>query len=117
MIQEGHIALFTLPRPDQGVAKPRPALVLRQVPGPANDWLVCMISSQALQRNSVLDETIYREDPDFAATGLNVSSVIRVTRLAVASGENFHGAVGQLAPERLQRIRARLAEWLRGPAS
>lgn len=116
MIEEGQIVLFTFPLADQGVGKLRPALVLRQVPGVHDDWLVCMISSRISQKLPDLDEMIVREDSDFATTGLNLPSLVRVTRLAVASADIFHGAVGRLTPERLQRIRVRLARWIRGNA-
>ena len=40
MIQEGGIVLFRFPQTDQLPGKLRPALVLRQLPGPHNDWLI-----------------------------------------------------------------------------
>lgn len=114
MIQEGQIVLFTFPQADQGVGKLRPALVLRQLPNVHNDWLVCMISSRIQQQVSGLDEVFLREDPDFVASGLNLPSIVRVTRLAVTSADIFRGALGRLTPERLQRIRVRLARWVEG---
>jgi mRNA interferase MazF len=117
MIEEGQIVLFTFPQADQDVGKLRPALVLRQLPSMHNDWLVCMSSSRIHQQATTLDEVLLREDSDFATTGLNLPSVVRVTRLAVASAEILHGAVGRLTSERLQRIRVRLARWIQGIAS
>jgi mRNA interferase MazF len=117
MIDEGQIVLFTFPLADQGVGKLRPALVLRQLPSVHNDWLVCMISSRLQQQIPALDEVLRREDSDFATTGLNVPSVVRVSRLAVASGDIFRGTVGRLTSERLQRIRVRLTRWIQGIAS
>jgi hypothetical protein len=46
VIRDGQIVLFAFPQTDQTVGKLRPALVLRRVPGPHDDWLLCMISSQ-----------------------------------------------------------------------
>lgn len=46
MIQEGQIILFKFLKTDQTYGKLRPALVIRKLPGPYDDWLICMISSQ-----------------------------------------------------------------------
>jgi mRNA interferase MazF len=73
-----------------------------------------MISSQVQHCVPGFDEVVQETDADFAGSGLKVSSVIRVGRLAVAEGEMLLGAIGQIAPERLQRIKSRLAKWLTG---
>ena len=59
------------------------------------------------------DELMQTTDDDFAESGLKLTSVIRVGRLAVVEGEMLLGAIGQIAPERLQRIKRHLAEWLK----
>jgi len=112
MIAEGQIVLFAFPQTDQGVGKLRPAVLLRRLPGEHDDWLACMISSNIHQQIPGLDEVIPREDSEFAATGLKLSSVIRVTRLAVVAGTMLQGTIGRLTAERLQRIRVRLARWI-----
>jgi len=61
MIREGQIVLFKFPLADKSVAKLRPALVLKKLPGHHNDWLICMISSQLSQRVADFDEVI---DPE-----------------------------------------------------
>jgi mRNA interferase MazF len=48
-------------------------LVLSKLPGPYDDWLICMISSHLRQRIEELDEVIKEEDPIFEATGLKVT--------------------------------------------
>jgi len=45
MISEGQVVLFKFPRTDLQEGKLRPALILRELPGKFNDWLICMISS------------------------------------------------------------------------
>jgi mRNA interferase MazF len=40
MIQEGQIVLFRFPYADQKDGKLRPALVVRQLPGAYDDWLI-----------------------------------------------------------------------------
>ena len=59
------------------------------------------------------DEIIREDDSDFNESGLKVSSVIRVGRLAVVEGEILVGAIGEIKLERLQRIKGRLADWLK----
>jgi mRNA interferase MazF len=114
VIEEGQIVLFTFPQADQAIGAVRPALLLRRLPGPHEDWLVCMISTRLHQRVPELDEVIACADPEFQATGLKLASVIRVSRLAVVAEQVFHGAIGRLTPERLHRIRVRLAGWIQG---
>ena len=112
MRQAGQIVLFRFPQADLEQGKLRPALLLGRLPGEYDDWLTCMISSQVRHYVPEFDEIIREGDPDFAASGLKVSSVIRIGRLAVIEGEILLGATGQIAPERLGRIKTRLAEWL-----
>jgi mRNA interferase MazF len=112
MITEGQIVLFRFPQTDQQEGKLRPALVLRKVPGPFNDWLICVISFQLHQPLTKLDEAIYPEDGDFAHSGLKQSSDVRASRLAVVDGRILMGSLGTIGTERLARIRERLASWL-----
>ena len=112
MKQAGQIVLFRFPQTDLEEGKLRPALLLGRLPGEYDDWLICMISSQIRRYVPGFDEVVQETDADFAGSGLKVSSVIRVGRLAVVEGEILLGAIGQIASERLQRIKSRLAKWL-----
>ena len=62
MISEGQIVLFRFLQTDQTVAKLRPALVLRRLPGQYNDWLICMVSSNLDQKIIDFDEIISPDD-------------------------------------------------------
>jgi len=118
MIREGQVVLFRFPQTDRAAGKLRPALVLRRLPGPHGDWLVCMISSQLKQQVEDFDEVVRENAPDFVGSGLKTASVIRVGRVAVVEASVLLGAIGEIAPERLIRIRGRLAAWLAdGPTS
>ncbi len=68
MIREGRVVLFRFPYADQKEGKLRPALVIRQLPGDYEDWLICMISSQLSQEVSSFDEIISEEDIDFTSS-------------------------------------------------
>ena len=70
-----------------------------------------MISSQTHQYISGFDEVVNEGDKDFGESGLKVTSVIRVGRLAVVSGEILLGAIGQISSERLNRVKQHLSDW------
>jgi len=104
--------LFRFPQADLTQGKLRPALLLGKLPGPYDDWLICMISSQTRHYIPGFDEIIQAGDPDFATSGLKVPSVVRVGRLAVVEGRMLLGAIGEIDSARLQRIKTHLADWL-----
>jgi mRNA interferase MazF len=114
MKQAGQIVLTPFPYTDLSGAKLRPALMLRQASARFDDWLVCMVSSQLHQAEAGLDEWISPADADFAATGLKVPSVLRVSRLAVLDGSLLAGSLGSIGDERLEIVRRRLADWICG---
>ncbi len=76
-----------------------------------------MISTQLHQQVPELDEVVHKTDLDFLQTGLKATSLIRVTRIAVVSADLLCGAIGNLAPDRLERIRSRLGHWISGNPS
>ena len=114
MTDEGQIVLFRFPQTDQQTGKLRPALVVRKLPGQYDDWLICMISSRLGQEISGFDEIITSDDTDFSDSGLKLSSLIRISRLAVVSGDILIGRIGQIDSRRLSRIKQKLSQWLQG---
>jgi|SRR5687767_1098112 len=112
MKEAGQVVVFRFPQADLGEGKLRPALLLGRLPGSYDDWLICMISSQTRQYVQGFDEIVQEDDNDFGESGLKVTSVIRVGRLAVVSGEILIGAIGQVSSERLDRVKKHLADWL-----
>ena len=96
MIQEGQVVLFEFRQTDQRAGKLRPALVLRRAPGPYDDWLICMISSQLSQEVPGFDDSIMEEDHDFERSGLKKASLIRVSRLAVVDKRVLMGTIGSI---------------------
>ncbi len=112
MKEAGQVVVFRFPQADLEEGKLRPALLLGKLPGNYDDWLICMISSQTRQYIVGFDETIQENDNDFGESGLKVTSVIRVGRLAVVSGEILIGAIGQVSSERLSRVKKHLSDWL-----
>ena len=111
MKKAGQIILFQFPQTNMQQAKLRPALLLGKLPGKYDDWLICMISSQLHQAIPNFDEIIQEDSPDFIQSGLKVSSVIRIGRVAVVEGDILLGAIGEVIPERLNRIRQNWSHW------
>ena len=112
MKKPGQVVLFRFPRTDLVEGKLRPALLISEAPGPYDDWLICMISSQLHQQIEGFDELI-KGDSDFQQSGLKKTSVMRISRLAVVEGEVLEGRIGRISPDRMQRIRRRLTECIR----
>jgi len=112
MKKSGQVVVFRFPQTDLEEGKLRPALLLGKLPGEYDDWLICMISSQTRQHITGFDEIVQDSDEDFKQSGLKVTSVIRVGRLAVVSGEILLGAIGEISGERLNRVKNNLSNWL-----
>lgn len=115
MKKAGQVVLFRFPQTDLEEGKLRPALLVAKLPGEYDDWLICMISSQTRHYTAGFDELVQETDEDFVQSGLKVTSVIRLGRLAVVSGDILLGAIGEISPERLSRVKQRLASWLSSP--
>jgi mRNA interferase MazF len=114
MIRERHVVLFRFPQTNQTAGKLRPALVIRKVPGPHDDWLICMISSQLSNEVEGFEERISEHDDDFISSGLKQASLIRIARLAVVDQNIMIGAIGEIGAARLERIKKHLSSWLIG---
>jgi mRNA interferase MazF len=108
---ESEIVLTALPQAD-GLSKPRPAVLLRQLP-PFDDWLVCGISTQLQQRVADWDEFIQPSDGDFVSSGLKAASIIRLGFLSTLPARRLLGVVGSISRERHQRLLQRLSNHLR----
>ena len=112
MTTEGLTVLFRFPQTDQQEGKLRPALLIRRVPGQYDDWLVCMITSRLEHVIVGFDEVVRPGDVDFDKSGLRVTSLLRIGRLAVVNKDVLVGQIGEIDAARLLRIKRKLAEWL-----
>lgn len=92
--------------------KPRPVLLIASLPGLHEDWLVSMFSTQLQHAVEGFDEILDQTQSDFLASGLKVSSVIRIARLAVVPANLLVGSIGEISPDRLRRIQQKLAAWI-----
>jgi mRNA interferase MazF len=111
-MKPGNIILIRFPQTDLKEGKLRPALVVAAAPGRHTDLLLALISSRTYQAIPKFDEIIDSSDPDFAATGLKVRSVVRLARLASVESSVINARLGKISAKRLQQIKTRLIEWL-----
>jgi mRNA interferase MazF len=108
----GQIVLTPFPFTNLTGAKLRPVLLLKKSSNFHDDWLVCMVSSQTHQVQQDLDEIINETEVDFSASGLKVTSILRLSRLAVLSSELMVGSIGQISDSRLSEVKNRLSRWI-----
>lgn len=108
----GDIVLIRFPQADLQVGKLRPALVVATAPGRYADVLLALITSRDYQAVPGFDEIIEPSAPDFAGTQLKASSVVRLARLITVEPAVIYARLGVISPDRLQRLRQRLINWL-----
>ena len=108
----GQIVLVEFPFSDLSRSKYRPVLLLRPASRRYADWVVCMISSRLHQLDPGIDQVLGPDDPDFAASGLKVTSLIRLSRLAVIAETQMVGLLGTISGQRLRQLRLQLGRWL-----
>ena len=111
-MKPGDIVLIRFPQTDLQAGKLRPALVVAVAPGRHADLLLALITSHTVQAVSQFDEIIDPSDFDYAVTGLKVRSAVRLARLATVEPSVINARLGHIAPDRLQQIKKRLANWL-----
>lgn len=109
-MKEGDVVLTPIAQAD-GLVKPRPVLVLRELP-PHGDFLVCGISKQIHQAVLGFDEVLTRSDSDFPASGLVADSVIRLGFLAVLPRTRIVGTIGSVSVTRHETLLLRLSSHL-----
>lgn len=109
-MREGAVVLVPLAQAD-GKIKPRPAVVLRQLPG-FGDWLVCGVRAQVRQLVAGFDEPIAAHDADFAPSGLLQPSLLRLGFLQSVPLSAIMGRIGTIAVERDHRLPVNLARHL-----
>ncbi|OQY87223.1 MAG: PemK family protein [Chloroflexi bacterium UTCFX4] len=111
-MKPGDIVLIRFPQTDLQAGKLRPACVVAVAPGRHADLLLALITSQIQQAVPDFDEVIEVTDSDFAETGLKVRSAVRIARLANVESDVINARLGSISPERLEKIKKRLLEWL-----
>ncbi len=106
-LKKGDIVLVEFPFTDLSQTKFRPAVVL-SANGAIDEFTVCFISSQKVETLYSAEFAVLDSDPDFAQTGLRVSSKVRVTRITTLSQQLIAKRMGLLSPSHLQQLDATL---------
>lgn len=112
-MKEGNVVLTDLPQSD-GKIKTRPVLLLRQLPAPYNDYLVCGISSQIHQMIENFDELISEQDEDYLDSGILKEYIIRLSFLAVIPTKIIVGKIGTISRIRHKKLLHRIGNYLIG---
>lgn len=110
MLAEGDVVVGQLPQAD-GRGKPRPVLLLRQLPS-HGDYLVCGISTQLHQFINGFDVVLRTGDPAFTPSGLKAPSVIRLGFLAVLTQQQITRRLGHVGRPTLQVLQGNLSAYL-----
>ena len=95
--------LFT----DLTAVRRRPALVVSASDRPGDDCILAFITSKTANVG-VTDLLLDVADPDFAATGLRVPSVVRCGKLMTLNHRLLVGRIGYLSDRLLNEVNTRL---------
>ena len=110
-MKESDVILALLPQADEEL-KYRPAIVIREMPIPYRDLLVCGVSTNLNQHIQGFDDIISPTDADFTLSGLRSESSIRLGFLAVIPRRFVRGTIGNISEERHKRLLRRLVDYL-----
>lgn len=102
---KGKIVLIPFPFTDLTAAKLRPALILFEG---KRDVVVAFISSRVPQKLSLTEILVKESHPEFVLTGLKMSSVIRLDKIATILKDFIVGEIGELGKELKKEVNLRL---------
>ena len=107
---KGKIVLLPFPFTDLTASKYRPALVLYEG---RRDVVVAFISSRVPSTPSPTDVIVSREHPEFSLTGLKVSSVVKLDKIATILKDLILGELGEAGTELKKEINTKLIKLYR----
>jgi len=96
---KGKIVLVPFPFDDLSATKVRPAICLTEPIGPHDHIVLAFVSSRIPQDLQVTDIVLDSNNPDFALTGLRVSSIIMLHRLMTVTTALIRRELGKLSPQ------------------
>lgn len=105
---KGKVVLVPFPFDDLTTTRVRPAVCLTDPVGPHRHVVVAFISSHIPSDLLETDLLLEAHRPDFAQTGLKVSSVLRLHRLMTISTKIIRRELGQLPLEMQKAVEERL---------
>ncbi len=109
---KGKVVLVPFPFDDLSTTKVRPAICLTNPIGVHRHVILAFITSVIPTDLMATDIVLNTSDPDFAATGLRVSSAIRLHRLMTVSTALIQRELGTLSSETQGKIAQNLCKLL-----
>jgi len=91
------VVLVPFPFDDLSSAKVRPAVCLTHPIGPHRHVILAFITSHVPSSPLATDLVIDTRDPDFASTGLRISSTLQLHRLMTATTKFIQRELGALS--------------------
>jgi mRNA interferase MazF len=102
-LAKGDIVLVEFPFIDLSQTKLRPAVILA-LNSAIDEFTVCFISSQNIDRLNPTEFALLDSAPDFSQTGLRISSKVRVTRITTLSRQLIAKRLGKLGTQHLHQL-------------
>jgi len=102
------VVLVPFPYDDLSDVKPRPAVCMSEPIGKLQHVVLAFVTSQTKHEPLPTDLMLDSTHRSFAATGLRVSSTIRVHRLLVLRKTSIHRELGIISPEIWSELQDRI---------
>jgi mRNA interferase MazF len=100
----GKIVLVPFPFDDLATQKARPAVCLTEPVTSHRHIVLAFVTSRQPDEPLDTDIELDPQDPDFAQTGLNVRSTIRLHRLLTVTSTLIKREIGSLSPSHQARV-------------
>lgn len=107
-MDKGTIVLTRFPFTDLSGAKRRPAVIISKVDSADPDVIVAFISSVISTAPSPSDFVLPDVHPDFILTGLKITSVFKMDKLATLDKSIFSGEIGRVSPMIIENLKQKL---------
>ncbi|MBW4693224.1 MAG: type II toxin-antitoxin system PemK/MazF family toxin [Lyngbya sp. HA4199-MV5] len=111
-LNKGDIVLVEFPFTDLSQTKLRPEIVL-SVSTRFDEITLCFVSSQAVDALELNEFALNTTDPEFAETGLRVTSRVRVTRITTLNSLLIKRRLGKLGSRYTQALNEYLLQAFR----
>lgn len=102
------VVLVPFPFDDLSSSKVRPTVCLTEPIGPHRHVILAFITSRISAEPLATDMVLESNDPDFASTGLRVSSTLQLHRLMTATTGLIRRELGQLSRRMQAEVNDRL---------
>ena len=100
----GKVVLVPFPFDDLATQKARPAVCLTEPVTSHRHIVLAFVTSRQPDEPLGTDIVLDPQDPDFAQTGLQVRSTIRIHRLLTVASSTIKRELGSLSPSRQARV-------------